>query len=334
MLEMVLTHPDYRQRGLVRVQIQRFHERVAERGFDLSVIEGIPYYYRQFGYAYACDHWGRDSLLASRVPDWPEDEPGPIEFRSPGLEDIPALASHYDHSMGHLALWTRRPTAYWRFLLETERYPLRIAVDTRDSSVRGYVATLGSGGHVHVAESALPDCQTGMAALRALKKEARGGEIQIGWPQSATLVQLGRALGASPMPAYQWLVRIADVADLLKKLGPAFARRLARSACAGIATELVVNLFRRAFALRFEEGKLAYVRSLGFRDASMGADGGDLCIPPDAFTRLVLGYRDLAELRDAWPDIVIRPARRPLLEVLFPKVESAIWMPYLYYGPL
>ena len=40
----------------------------------------------------------------------------------------------------------------------------------------------------------------------------------------------------------------------------------------------------------------------------MLGDEGDpsfLCIPPEAFVRLALGYRGLEELRDAWPDIVV-----------------------------
>src|SRR5512132_3866672 len=32
MLEMVVTHPDYRRRGLVRAQIEHFHRTVAARG--------------------------------------------------------------------------------------------------------------------------------------------------------------------------------------------------------------------------------------------------------------------------------------------------------------
>jgi hypothetical protein len=76
------------------------------------------------------------------------------------------------------------------------------------------------------------------------------------------------------------------------------------------------------------------VAPLGFVDASMGADGGDLCIPPDAFVRLVLGYRDLDELGDAWPDIVVKAQSRYLLQALFPKMTSYFWMPYLYYGSI
>ena len=69
MLEMVATHPEYRHRGLVRAQIRRFHEVVRERGFDLSLIEGIPYYYRQYGYGYAIDHWACDSLPTRCILD-------------------------------------------------------------------------------------------------------------------------------------------------------------------------------------------------------------------------------------------------------------------------
>ena len=60
----------------------------------------------------------------------------------------------------------------------------------------------------------------------------------------------------------------------------------------------------------------------------MGAKGGDLNIPPDAFVRLVLGYRDLDELHDAWPDTVPRAESRHLLDVLFPKMGSWVHMPY------
>jgi hypothetical protein len=61
----------------------------------------------------------------------------------------------------------------------------------------------------------------------------------------------------------------------------------------------------------------------------MGADGGDLCIPPEAFVRLVIGYRALDELRDAWPDIVWRDSSRHWLDVLFPKMDSWLRMPYM-----
>ena len=108
--------------------------------------------------------------------------------------------------------------------------------------------------------------------------------------------------------------------------------RLAGSAWHGATTQLIINLFREAFQLRFVDGKFAGAESLGFVDASMGADGGHLCIPPDAFIRLLCGYRSLDELFDAWPDITLKPEARLLVEVLFPRLESYIHTPYHYLG--
>ena len=120
----------------------------------------------------------------------------------------------------------------------------------------------------------------------------------------------------------------------LGKIGPALQQRLAASAWRGLSRELTINLFREAFQLRFSNGKLASVDALGFVDSSMGADGGDLCIPPDAFVRLLLGYRSLDELFDAWPDIVVKPAARQLIDLLFPLMNAYLSTPYHYMGPV
>jgi hypothetical protein len=60
----------------------------------------------------------------------------------------------------------------------------------------------------------------------------------------------------------------------------------------------------------------------------MGADGGDIQIPPEAFVRLVTGFRGLDDLSDAWPDILVKPPARPLVEVLFPRLAAYIYTPY------
>ncbi len=64
----------------------------------------------------------------------------------------------------------------------------------------------------------------------------------------------------------------------------------------------------------------------------MGADGGDLCIPPDAFVRLLLAYRSLDELLDAWPDIIVKPQSRNLIDALFPKKPSYLYATYAYFA--
>ena len=115
MLEMVVTHPDYRHRGLVRKQIEHFHQVVDAQGFDLCIIEGIPYYYRQYGYAYATDHWASDGLPLARVPE--ADGALSVRLRVATMADVTTLNDFYTQTMNKLAAWTTRTPDYWRYLL-------------------------------------------------------------------------------------------------------------------------------------------------------------------------------------------------------------------------
>jgi GNAT superfamily N-acetyltransferase len=329
MLEMVGTHPDYRHRGLIRAQIERFHQVVRERRCDLSIIQGIPYYYRQYGYAYALDLRDSDSLPAWRIPDLSGDPANRYRLRQATVDDVPVLTRLYQDLTAGLQLYTLRDAAYWRFLLQWAGCPVRLVEDGRDGRAVGYICTVAraDGRVITVTECQIAGLEAGIAVLRQLKAET-SGEIRLGGSQDHTLMRIGRSLGSTPLPAYQWLLRFGDVARFLHKIGPVLERRLAASGCAGLTADLCINLFRQAFVLHFEAGKLLQVEPAGFVDASMGADGGDLCIPLEAFVRLALGYRDLDELRDAWPDIVVKAGSRHVLDVLWPRMASWVRMPY------
>lgn len=330
MLEMVVTHPDYRRRGLVREQIERFHRRAAQQAVDLCIIEGIPYYYRQFGYAYALDHWAADSLATGQIPHSPL--ASNIRLRRAAPADIPALMPLYAQSFASLPLHTVRSADEWVYLIQGASYPVYVVEGRGDGALLGYVCGWQSAETVWLVESGFTDAATALAVLEACKPQA--SLIRLGWPAQSALVQVGRSLGSGAGVGDQWLVRFPDLARLIHKLGPIWTARLAAAGYGSLTVELILNLYQTAYRLRFVDGALAGVDALGFVDASMGADGGDLCIPPDAFTRLLLGYRSLDELRDAWPDIMIRPACRHLLDALFPRVASYVWMPYMHCGHL
>ena len=329
LLEVVATHHDYRRRGLIRALVGHFHERAAERGMHLCAIGGIPYYYRQFGYAYAVDQAVPRTIPAEAIPDAPQ--PSPYRLRAATPEDAPVLARLYERAMAPVQFHDQRSLAFWRYHLQWAAYPFRLVERVSDGDVIGYVCTWQGG--TWVSESGILSHEVGLAVLGLLKAES-GGDVTISGPESGVLARIAR-FRAGPSPrGYQWLIRIPDLPHFLRRIAPVLERRLAASAFAGLCADLVLNVFQEAFRLRFREGKLQEVRSLGFVDSSYPADGGDIQIPPDAFVRLVCGCRDVEELRDAWPDIVIKPEVRPLVEKLFPSMTSFLYLPYSYVGPV
>jgi predicted acetyltransferase len=326
-LEMVLTHPEYRGRGLVRTQVKHFEQVVKEHDFDLSFIWGIPYYYRQYGYAYTIEGATFESLPVWKIPATSLGAGLSIRLRPAIADDIPCLTELYNSKSAGWDFSTQRSSAYWRYLLENAHHPIEMLESSETGEVIGYAVISRLGKSINILENSLPNSITSLAFLQALKTQV-SEQIQISWPGNTPLAELAMQLGSQTVPGGQWLLRVPDMTRFLNKMIPAFEQRLSNSAWANLSAEIKINLFREAFSLRFEKGELASVDSIGFVDSSMGADGGDFCIPPEAFLRLLFGYRALHELFDAWPDIVVKPEARALINILFPRLQPFLYTPY------
>jgi predicted N-acetyltransferase YhbS len=318
----------YRRRGLVRAQVEYFQQRLRERGCLLSHIQGIPYYYRQFGYEYALPLEGGRRLELRDVPDQPE---ASLTCRLATLDDLPTLMRLYDEAAQDLAIHTGRDAAIWQYLLaytdgtemEAENWLLQDAAE----QIAGYLRLPRHhfGEELVVNEVSRLGFDAALAALRHLKTlaetRAKPG-IRLTLPDNCTLMRLARSLGAHDLGTYAWQIYVPDMTALLRVLAPAFERRLADSPFTGLTREVPLRLYRETIALRFVAGRLTEVANLGFTRR------GDVNFPPLAFIPLLLGYRTVEELRAASPDVNVKPAWRLLVDTLFPKVTSFIYTVY------
>ena len=269
-LEMVLTHPDYRGRGLIRAQMRHFEQTANERGFDLCIIQGIPYFYRQYGYAYALDCLTSEVLPAWKIPNRQLGAAPPLRLRPASSPDIPRLTQLYDEAASVLDFHVCRSDIYWKYLLDAAKYPVEMVENAQTGEPLGYVVITRSAESMRILENSLPSATAAHALLHMLKAE-RKEQISILWPQDNQLVALARSLGSRTKPDGQWLVRIPNISRFLTKIAPVLERRLASSGWRQLHAELTINLFREAYRLRFEQGRLAAVVPLGFVDSVDGS---------------------------------------------------------------
>ena len=330
-LEMVLSHPKYRRQGLMRRLITRFIENVSDSGYDLSVIWGIPYYYRQYGYSYCLYGNTYETLYCDRIPVAVGCTENTYRVRNAEERDISCLTAFYKAASGLTRFHATRDAVYWAYLLKHAKQPVKIVEDSRGGAVSYLICRIPRGGFVQIFESGIMDCGIGLSVLQLLKAGAPDG-IQVCGPEEGALAKLAKSFGCVSAQPEQWLMHVTHMAPFIQKLSPVLERRLAESGYPGFCGEVIINLYRQAVRLRFNEGRLLASEDIGFKDASMGADGGDMCIPRDAFVRLLLGFRTLDQLTDAWPDIVVKPEKRSLFNVLFPIVTSHLYLPYHYMG--
>ncbi len=113
--ELVGTLPEYRNRGLVRVQFEEIHKWSAERGELVLGITGIPFYYKLFGYEMGLELDGGRTGFEAQLPKLKEGELEPFEIRPATEEDIPFLMEVYAHACKRHLVTCVREAAIWRY---------------------------------------------------------------------------------------------------------------------------------------------------------------------------------------------------------------------------
>jgi hypothetical protein len=337
--EIVASHPEYRNRGLVRAIFELLHARSDGRGDMAQGITGIPYYYRQFGYEFALELEGDRKVALADVPRLKEGAAEPYSLRGMQPDELPFVMALYERDRARGTISTPIDAQFWHWVEDdmtpdsNENWVTQLIVDTTDRPV-GYVLRkhMRWGNTLNVLGLAVEPGVSLAAAmpsvLRALKAyaEVMPASRPEAPPASMITFWLGSrhpaydALGEKLAPRvghpYAWYVRVRDLPALLRRIAPALERRLEGSIFAGHSGELKIDFYRGGLRLAFEGGRLSAAEQWR---APIWGDEAKAGFPPLVFLQLVFGRRSLAELRHAMPDVwADDEGAAALLEALFP----------------
>jgi hypothetical protein len=341
--ELVGTHPAYRRRGLVRKMFDVVHGWSADRGEKLQIVDGIPWYYRQFDYEMGIESGVSrlaDKALMLAAP--PADTL--FQARDATPDDIPFLERMYKQTCDRHRLSCVRDAALWRY--EFERSPGSafardlVIVEDRDGRPQAATACTKSlrAGWLSIGFYEVAPGTPMQALTRTLFTELHrraeafaerdGGEFQganffLG--SEHPLYEVARGRLRDPGRRYALYVRIPDVVDFLTHVAPELEARLAASPFAGQRGSLDLSFYRSGARIVFDAGRIERVESW---TPDTGARG-DLAFPDLSFLSLLMGHRSLQELNDFYPDCIVGNEQRgALAEVLFPKQPSSLWATY------
>jgi Acetyltransferase (GNAT) domain len=356
--EIVATAVDYRGRGVVRAIFEELHERCARDGSPVQGITGIPYFYRQFGYEYALDLGGAVTLPVELLPPARTEgrsEPAPYVVRPARLSDLPALVACQRAAQRGCLVSTRVPESYWRYHIDAEgesgavgesgrkgpRGHVRIRViETPPGEFRGFFvlpyARSGDSLNVHSLELAEGAPLHTLVPWLLAELKRIGAELPADKPDQA-LRKIALELGRShPVDAvlspdwrprrgtpYAWYLRVPDLPAFLRRVAPALERRLAASPLAGYDGEVAFDFYRGGLRMAFDKGRLQTAEHHRFEPYDNTSKGG---FPPNVFLRLVFGYNSLDDLRAAYPDVGVRDEVELLVNTLFPKSVSRLFV--------
>lgn len=340
--EYVAVDPAYRRRGLMRAVFALLHARSASLGHRVTVITGIPNFYRQFGYEYALDLEGMRVVSLSAIPAMKEGETEAFGWRDATVADIPQLMALHDHRRAGMLVSNELTAEHWHYQLTkpeptspAKQTAIKMLVDGAGVVV-GYlhVGIKRWGANMVIFEMATAP-QVNLRAmlppiLRQLqqlgqdvpnmqnKEPMRGIGFMLG-QADPVYDALGPELAPRYDPPYGWYVRVPDILGFLEMIKPVLERRIAASVLASYTGELKFDWYREGVRLAFAQGQLTAIEPW---QAPPYGDEAQAGCPPLVFLQLLFGYRSLSELRHAFPDVWANDEAQLLLDVLFPKRQS------------
>jgi predicted acetyltransferase len=318
------THDAFRKRGFAAAAMDDASAYMAENGYLIAYLWGIPDFYYRFGYY--------PYMVPCHVTlkrDAARKEALPGRLRAMRRKDLPAVRRLYEAVTAGRICAAARDKAVWDWLLGpgshtwTFRKP-RVILDAHGRTC-GYI-TVNIGSQWHQGEVVVrQDEASCRAALGAIAREARRREVkEVTFPlpwDDALAVLLRQFVGAEfkmvPGPTGGPLMKVVDFPALMRRLQPLFSRRwqAANTALRGAR-----------FTMETEDGAVGIAAGPDGVSVDAPGAGRRVVIPRRWLSGLLTGYYGVRQVAPRKGASVPRELL-PVMDLLFP----AGW-PFAYQG--
>ena len=338
--ELVGTLPEFRNRGLVRLQFEEVHKWSFERGEMVQAITGIPFYYRQFGYEMALDLDGRRQGYEAQVPKLKEGEAEPYVIRAAREDDLPFIEKLNEPMTQRSMIACERTPEIIRYELagrsENNNCMVNCTIEDKAGERVGFFKHSGYNRQKTLV-AAPYELRSGVSWLEVTPVVirhlwAKGQEYAK--RDGSEFNSFGFMLGAAHpvyeamgnrLPTirdpYAWYLRVPDLLGFLNHIRPVLEKRLSESVASGHSRAIKISFYRTGLRIVIENGSITSIQPwLPSPDAE-----GDIAFPGLTFLQVLFGYRSYDELHrafaDCWCD---HEDVHILINILFPKKFSNV----------
>lgn len=326
-LEMgiVATDERYRNMGLLSALFNEFNRRFIEGKYELSIIAGIPGFYKRYGYQYAIPLENQYFLELRDIEDYRGDA---YSIAKADIGNCDAIASFYREHVASYTMASEHRAQEYAFMMD-RRYDSELEADLFMvkfwGKPAGYfkISLHGFTEGLILSEASSMDYEGYLAVLGFLKALAieRGKPfIKLSLPEFHDLIRIALALGGYKHWGYEWQVRM-NLKRFLETIAPVLERRLEQSMLKGLSYGFHIHLYGAGLFIEFKEGRLA-----GVKEGLLTQEECALSI--QSFQKLILGCESLDELEKKDREIFLKAKNRLVLGALFPKGRPYLYIPY------
>ena len=316
------TDPKYRGKNLQGILNNEFDKYAGEHGFDLCVLAGIPFFYRQFGYQYAVQLNYSTEIQLDKIPE-KETELLIGYFTDEHIEKADIFLRK---SQERYLVHSVRSQEIWGMQQKTGTYgaePFQTSALFIENEFVGYYRFSENQEKktIYIKELAVneivtPEGLAGVIVKHALKLGLT--KLYTGLSHQDEFSRYLITQGANIIKPYAWQVKILDLTKFLTKIRPLLEFRIENSKFKGVSKELTMNFWKFAVKVKIDDGKVTDIEKVhGEEDRTIGLN-------PYAFIQLALGFKSRKELEEMYPDFRVRGDVGNLIDVMFPKQPGYI----------
>ncbi len=320
------TLKEYRGNGLIS-KLNEFYERVMmERGYLLSCLRGIPYYYRRFGYEFVLSLDERFSLSPNQIPSM---ELSHIDIRKATRKDIGYIENQYNSNSNSFLISNSFDTESFYFKFMNDSFndnKLSAYIIEENGKPEGYfLIGMSFDNEVYTIitpQLSPPQMIKLLQHINEYPKKEKDLNLNV-----AEFSGFGKYLFSigKLQSNYGWQIKIPNLKQFFESIKDILENRVKKSKFNDLSKTVIISDYKQSIELIFVKGKIEAIKiESGYPDV----EKCDVRIPGAMLLKLLLGDRTVDEINYIVKDARINPSSKKLIEILFPKVNS---IPDTYY---
>jgi predicted N-acetyltransferase YhbS len=319
-LGIVATAKDYQGRGINKKLMEIFFNKAEELGYNIIAIEGIPYFYRRYGFNYAIP-MGSVNLNLDKVESKGDKD---IVIRVAKEEDIAFIADNFREASKIADLCTVKGKGIIKAQMLDYISPVtrkKYLIIKKNQTKIGYLA-LNSGDEVQICDiSDNLSFKIYEAVIDYFKGQGKSF-INIDIPRESKFIKLMDRYGCNWKQWYSWQIKILDEFKFLTDIKSVLEERLNNSIYKDEQVEFYYDNFRELIKFEIDNGRINLIKEER-KEAKW-----DFNLNPQGAIKLFLGEKSRSEINSFLPDCNVNHRYRDLINILFPRMNSHFYMNY------
>ncbi|TFG22118.1 MAG: GNAT family N-acetyltransferase [Promethearchaeota archaeon] len=319
---------EYRGKGFISKLNVLYEQVMEERGYVVSVIRGIQFFYRKLGYEFAIPLDHRILLSPSKIPRKKQDN---LKIRRVSHHELDKVVKMYNETYGNYFIWTVFDLDSYIFRYFNQEFNDFLA-DLYFIEENGQPVSYFTFGKSYdnlgyeFKTSKLSDQQC-VKILQCVEEYHKGAsaEIDLSIREETDLANYAIQIGGKPYNSYGWQVKIPDLKLFFEKIKITLEERINNSDFRALNQTFYISNYENTVELIFKEGKITEIDT---REGYPEVGACDVAIPGAFLFKLLLGDRTFDELKFIVPDAMVKRESKGLISTLFPKEPS---FPESYY---